>query len=403
MKKTLLIIISLIAFLCYANAQVNELEANWLLNKVIVEGKTYEPYIIMDFNHKGIVNIKDREIASWHYKEGILILKSDIKKNYNGNFTVVQASSNEIIFENKTQSWHLSKYNVAKIEAGNIQSGFIGTWKIMNTGGTNAIKLLTFSTPDKFISVKKEKGSETRSKGKWVYDKANNSLLMIGRIDAIRGKSKIIKLDTKEFILENEQGIFSAERIAQNANKIERITFNQGMFIDDDENYIYEAHEENLPWSNSYQMMTSLKHTNQLIYNYANLIEDTKTFENKTLKADVKINEDEHILSIDFIFHGYDRYNLPDDAELPPNQLDFRFDNRIYPLKNLLFRIKGEETITTKAGTFNCILVEAFSNLFEESYKLWLIKDKPGIYAKIVADKAGIFGHYHIFELTNIK
>ena len=189
---------------------------------------------------------------------------------------------------------------------------------------------------------------------------------------------------------------------AQNS-KIERCTYNQAMFIDENDNYIYETDQEKLPWKDPYQMMMSLKNTNQLIYNYANLIEDTKSFENTILKADVKTNEDEQMLSIDFIFHGYDRYKLPDDAELPPNKLDFRFDNRIYPLKELLFRIAGVETITTKAGTFNCTLLEAYSNMFEESYKLWMINDKPGVYAKIIANKAGIFGHYHIFELTNIK
>jgi len=188
---------------------------------------------------------------------------------------------------------------------------------------------------------------------------------------------------------------------AQNS-KIERLSFNQEMFKDEDENYKYEADEEKLPWKSSYEMMLSLINTDHLIYKYANLIEDTETFENKTLKAEVKINEDEQMLSIDCIFHGYDRYNLPEDADLPPNQLDFRFDNKIYPLKDLLLRISGEETITTEAGTFKCTLIEAYSNLFEESYKLWMINDKPGVYAKIIADKAGMFGHYHVFELSKI-
>jgi len=188
---------------------------------------------------------------------------------------------------------------------------------------------------------------------------------------------------------------------AQNP-KIERFNFNQDMFIDQDENYKYEADEEKLPWKSSYEMMMSLINTDQLIYKYANLIEDTEIFENKTLKADIKTNEDAQMLSIDFIFRGYDRYNLPEDADLAPNQLDFRFDNKIYPLKDLLLRISGKETITTNAGTFKCTLIEAYSNLSEESYKLWMINDKPGVYAKIIADKAGMFGHYHVFELSKI-
>ncbi len=183
---------------------------------------------------------------------------------------------------------------------------------------------------------------------------------------------------------------------------IKRLSFTQDMFIDEHDNYLYEADEEKLPWHDPYQMMMSLNSADQLIYKYANLLEDTKTFEYKTLKADVQINETDQKLNIDFIFHGYDRYNLPEDAELPPNQLDFRFDNRIFPLKDLFIRISGEETITTKAGTFNCLVIEALSNMYEESYKLWMIIDKPGVYAKIIADKSGILGHYHIFELAEI-
>lgn len=401
MKKTILFIIGILGLISITNAQKYKIEGNWLLNKVIIEDKIHEPSIIMDFNHSGIVYIEGREIASWRYKEAILSLESTIKKNYNGNFKLVETSTNEIVFENNTQSWHLSKYDLAKIKTQNIQSGFLGTWKL-NDNNSNILKLLTFNSPDNFISIEKQDGYETRSKGRWVFDKSSNKLLMIGRIDAIRGKNKVLKLDNKEFILENHQATISAQRIVQNANRIKRLTFNQEMFIDENDNFIYDADEEKLPWKNSYQMMESLKNTDQLVYNYANLIENTKTFENKTLKSNVKTNQKTPMLNIDYIFNGYDRHNLPDNSELPDNQLNFRLDNKVYPLKDIYYRIAGQETITTKAGIFNCTILEAYSDMLEESYKLWLVNNKPGVYAKIIADKPGTFGHYHIYELIDL-
>jgi hypothetical protein len=32
-----------------------------------------------------------------------------------------------------------------------------------------------------------------------------------------------------------------------------------------------------------------------------------------------------------------------------------------------------------------------------------MIKDKLGVIAKIIKDKSGTFGHYHTYELTEIK
>ncbi len=186
-------------------------------------------------------------------------------------------------------------------------------------------------------------------------------------------------------------------------SKIEAVSFEKNSFLDENGDYKYEIDEENLPWNDHHKMMVSLSNTHQLIYNFANLIRGRKTFENKTLTAEVSVNIIKSKLNIDYIFHAYDRYNLPDNLVFPSNHLDFRHNNRIYPFKNLFIRIADKKTIITRAGTFKCTVLEGYNNMSDESYKLWMVDDQPGIYARIIVSKAGQLGHYHIFELINIK
>ncbi len=74
----------------------------------------------------------------------------------------------------------------------------------------------------------------------------------------------------------------------------------------------------------------------------------------------------------------------------------------MYPEEDNSCRIVGSEQIATPAGTFDCVVVEVAID-YETRKKLWMIKDKPGIYAKIIDDKEGTWGHYNMFELQEIK
>nr|MDA3866767.1 hypothetical protein [Salinivirgaceae bacterium] len=171
-------------------------------------------------------------------------------------------------------------------------------------------------------------------------------------------------------------------------------------FFTEEGDYNYEADVEKLPWQDPMEMMMSLANVKQLVYNYSSLIEEAEAFENKTLTADVNSNPQGQVLSIDFIFYGYDRYTLPEDAALPPNEFDGY--NLLYPEEDNSFRVVGSEKITTPAGTFDCIVLEVLIDS-EARKKLWMIKDKPGIYAKIIDDKEGMFGHYYVYNLQAIK
>lgn len=236
--------------------------------------------------------------------------------------------------------------------------------------------------------------------GTWEYNSGDNSITMTSTVDkSVNGKAKIIKLTDDELQYQKEGIIYSLAKYVENEESDTQLNFTIDDFFDENGDYKYYGDEEKLPWQNPLEMITELKNVNQLVFKFSVLNEETQQFDSKVLTANVEANTDDETLSIDFIFFGYDRFNLPEDADLPPNK---EYANLLYPEKENSFRVAGAEQITCPAGTFDCTVVEAADD-FEESKRMWMITDKPGVYAKIVASKRGNFGHYHIYELQEIK
>jgi len=188
----------------------------------------------------------------------------------------------------------------------------------------------------------------------------------------------------------------------QGKAKMINLDFTEQDFYSKDGEYLYEMEDEKLPWLNSYDLLTNLKKIKQLVYSYSKLTDAKKKFENTTLKSDIKVIEEEDLVSIDYIFYGYDRYNLPEDADLPPN--DINIDNNynlLYPLHDGSFRVIGEENIETEAGSFDCTVLEVISE-FGQLQKLWMVNNMSGVYARVIDSKPGDLGHYLVFELKEI-
>ena len=242
---------------------------------------------------------------------------------------------------------------------------------------------------------------EIMEAGTWEYLPDNNSILMISTVDkSVNGKAKIIKLTEDELQYQKEDIIYSLEKYVESQEPGAMLDFSVSDFFTDDGDYKYEGEEEKLPWKDPSEMLMSLVNVKHLVYKCAKLNEQTNTFDDKMLTADVVANPEEMSLSIDYIFYGFDRYNLPEDADLPPNT---EFTNLLYPEQDFNFRVIETEEITTPAGTFGCTVIEAAQYGIQK--KLWMINDKPGIYAKVIVEKPGMFGAYslQIFELQEIK
>ncbi len=404
MKKVFLFAILFLSVISIVNAQKPELVGSWLMTKAEVGNEIQNPYFVTEFNEDGTMMVMGMEAGTWDYNKtgNAIVMKSELDKDFNGVGKILNLTEKELVVDKDGAKLYYIKIDADKVAATNKQSGLLGMWTIEDKPYEGTTTLVQFSEPDEFKIIEKDEGSESRLSGTWIFDKQNSLLIMIGLRgeDMLKGESKIIKIDENTFELENNGELFKAAKKAKSNVKIERLTFSEDDFYDENGDYKYSADEEKLPWRDWSETKNSLRNVKQLVYSFSKLINGTENFETKILTANVSITDTEEGFSIDNIFKGFDRNNLPEDAEFPTNT---EFDHPLYPLTENTFRIVATEQITTKAGTFNCTVLEVAAD-FDLREKLWMINDKPGIYAKVVIDVPDpLFGSYEVYELQEIK
>ena len=387
----------------------NQFTGEWLLGKVEKDGKTDFVGLIVNLNSNGIFYTQGIMFGTWNYNKATNKIMFDvIEENdpFNGEHLILKSDKATLILDVDGSNLHFSKIDQEKIARENDTSGLIGTWRLSDEENSNAVYILKLESPDKFVCVEKAENSQSRStsNGMWIFNKSEKTVMLIGRLEKLNGLNKVIAITNNEITLENNGTIYSFKKEAQQEVKIEHLTYTQNDFYTEngEGDFKYYDDEQKLPWKDYMEMMTSLVNVKQLVYKHSTLIEGVDVFENETLTADVNSNPQEQELSIDFIFNGYDRYNLPEDTALPPNKFDAY--NKLYPAEdNSNYRVAGPEQITTLAGTFDCTVIEVVDG-FDRSKKLWMINDKPGVYAKIIDEKRDeMYGYYHIYELQEIK
>lgn len=260
------------------------------------------------------------------------------------------------------------------------------------------------------LKAAKSVDSDAFEVGSWKYNSRKNTLVMSSSLDDdFEGKATVLECSNTELIYKKEDAYMHFSRLSTTGleqagespgttGEISRLDFTEADFFNEDGDYKYYEDEGKLPWKDPYEMLVSLEKVTQLVYKFSKLNEDLGAFEDKILRAEVDSRPEEGSLLIDYIFYGYDRYNLPEDSQLPPNN---DFANLLYPEEDGSFRVTGSEQITTPAGTFDCTVLE-LAGSFEAMKKLWMINNMPGIYARIIMDKPGAFGQYAVFELEEI-
>ncbi len=407
MKK---LVITLIIIVCSfsSKAQESKIIGSWLLTQVETAGEIENTCIVTEYTKDGKMIMMGMEFATWDYnkKSNEIEMKSDFDKDFNGNGKILNLTDKELVIEKEgVKATYQKLDSKEEITTANINSGLVGMWEFKEVPHSNAKSFVSFIAPDEFIIIQKEEGMEATLKGKWIFDKKDRSLIMIGLRgeDTFNGKNKVIIIDDEVLELENKGEIFKGTKKVENSKKIERLTFSQEDFFTEDGNFKYESDVEKSPWYqlSTYGFRNTYAAINQVKYNYNTQIGETQTFESKTLTADVSVNfeENEIALVFDYIFNGYDRYNLLEDYNLPNNK--YNSYNDLFPYEDLSFRVTGAEKISTPAGSFDCTVIEAIGSS-EEKIKLWMIDDMPGIYAKIIQDKPGRFGYYQMYEIKEI-
>ncbi len=375
-------------------------QGEWLLDKIATQGNYQDVGQLVDFNQDGKLYIQEIPFGTWTYNQKDKQVNMQAQ-DLSGSYELAYLSATNMQLSLADKDLYFTRIDRDKIQKDNLESGLIGLWEYANDLGDNMRRLVQFEAPDKIIFLEKGEGMESRTSGMWLYDAELTKLVIIGQMQGIRGINTEVTITPNEVNFLNKTIPTTLKKVKKDATAIERLTFTSDDFYDETGDYKYYDDEQKLPWQDVYEMIDLLQNVKQLVYKQSTLVEGTQSFETKTLTAEVDASFDEEALSIDYIFNGYDRYNLPDDYQLPPNKWD-SFASKLYPYKDVTYRVKGEEEITVSAGTFTCTVVEALDS-FDEKIKLWMVKDKPGIIAKIIKDKPGDFGHYITYELQEIK
>jgi hypothetical protein len=404
MKHIILIMLVLISSATIGNSKNIPVSGEWLLTKIEKENKVQEIYAPVTFQENGDFMAMGMKMGTWSFDKKARVVKivSQQFKVANGDNKVVKLENGEMLLESALAKMYFRRISREKIARENAASGLIGTWRLA-TGDNQLLQLLTFKAPDSLLFVEKEPGVTSRASGSWIYNKNDNSLIviMMGHRTDFRGLNKIT-MGKDAFTLENKGKTIKATK-EKTTGKIEHLNFKESDFYDADGNFKYENDEEKLPWNDHYALLDYLKTVHQLTYKYSVLIPDAHVFKSKTFHAGVTMKNDNQKVCVDYIFNGYDKAHLPDDTALPPNCFDVDSYNKLFPLKEADFRIAGKEQITTPAGTFQCTVIEALGD-FDTLQKLWMIDDKPGVYAKIIMEKKDPdFGYYKVYELQEIK
>lgn len=401
------IVFFFLAWIVTANVAVSKnipVAGNWLLTKMTTKGgEVREAYMPVSFNKNGDFELMGTKIGTW--KPGAnaktVAIASQMFKVANGDNKVLKLTADELILENAGNKMFFKRMDEEKIQKENKESGLLGSWKV-KTDDPDGVTIFTFNAPDEFSYVKKEPGVTTSGSGTWIFDPEGPSLILVARIEDLEKKYEVASKTADGFTLKSNGKALQLHK-AKTAHKIEHLTFKPDDFYDNDGNFKYEEEEGKLPWKETWAMVKYLQTVHQLTYKYSALVKGTNTFQDKTLTAGVHADENDGKACIDFIFYGYDKNHLPEDTQLPPNCVSPSNNyNRLWPEKESDYRVAGKEQITTPAGTFACTVIESVGNS-DQRYKMWMIDDKPGIYAKIIEENPDeSFGYYHVFELLKI-
>lgn len=392
-----------------AYSQKGKIVGSWLVEKVEVNNKVEEPYMVADFMGDGKMVMMGVEVGTWDYnkKKHSIVMKSDFDKDFNGEGKILELTDRELIVLKDGAKVFYEKLDLNKIMEENKNSGLLGIWEFENMPYQDTKSVMTFEEPDEFTFVQKEEYHETNIYGTWIFNKKERSVILIGfRSDGLlRGECKIVALNEDGFELENKGKVFKAIKKVEPAEKaesnidIEQLSFTEEDFFTEDGDYKYNNEVGKLPWHDLYLVLDELSEIKQLAYSYAKLNDDTNTLDTEILKANVLVNKEQQRLRVDNIFDGFDRFHTPEDVVFLENDENGDYD--LYPLNVNMYRVLGQEELTLGLGTFACTVVEALNGNGEQ-LKIWLINDKPAVIAKLIKASGSYDHHYSVYELQEI-
>jgi len=396
MKKIILVLISLAIISSNVLANTTDVTGQWLMTKAVFDGNTDEVYQTLNFRDDGSAEMQGRVFGSWkaNSEDNTVTIKSKMIDEFAGTWKIADSTENEITLNSKNGCLFFTRYNPEEIAKNNIASGLIGVWKLDNKNDEDADILLYFKTPDELLVHYLADGFTGRSSGTWINNKKENSVILMVQDRLLRGRSNIVSITNGEFTLKKKGIEITGNRLEQNSETREQLPLTEN---DNNTTTITQNDEttglnsENLSWFNIEAKRSYLKDVTTLKYTKSTLLDNFDVFITEDISADVSFDKYNESIKIDDIFD-----ELPGSNEYE--------ENAFYPLeKPFEYTVAGEKDITVPAGTFKCTVVEINDEFEGSRTRLYMINNRPGVYAKIITVKKDFDDEtYNMYELTRI-
>jgi hypothetical protein len=231
MKKVSILIYILLLISTASIAKDAPILGNWLLTKVEMEGKTQELYSAVKFKDDGYAEMEGRVFGTWVYnnKTKTITIESKMIEEFAGEWKFTKSGKNDVLLSNDKTKLFLIKLDIEKIGLSNQKSGFIGAWKMDINGESMYMK---FEAPNKLSTFTKTDYGSSKGGGSWMFNKDNNSIILIFRDQALKGKSAIKTINSSTFIIEKDGNTYTGEKLEGESNDIEKLNFTEDEIIE---------------------------------------------------------------------------------------------------------------------------------------------------------------------------
>jgi len=376
-------------------AQTKKIIGSWMMTKVETKsGDVQEPYFVTDFNSDGTMVVMGMPVGTWKYdkQKNAIIASSKVDKDFNGESKIEKLTKKEIDVLKDENRFYYSRVNLDNVAADNSKSNLMGLWSTEDEEYGNVF--LRFKAPDSLVIIITGDGSVETSRCSWMFNPKDNSLVVIGFSHFLRGKVNIKELTDNKLVFDKGGNLITASKGDENAARIEKLTFVYDDFPEDDSN------DDQLPWRDFEFMIDYLTDVKKIVYRHGSLLADINAFEYSAYYSEIKVDEEKP--SVKFTNFVVENGTPAQYSENYKGGLSGMY-NYFFPLEEVApYRIAGKETVTVPAGTFKCTVIEGLDG--DTKVKLWMIDDKPGIYAKKIrqGDNFGTMT-YTVDELESVE
>ncbi len=390
MKKALILTVLFLAGSVFAQAE--KITGDWLLTSVVMNGETKDVYNTFSFAKDGNMVTMGIPFGTWKYdsKANAVIAASKFGKGFSGKMEVAKLSDSELVLKKDNVVYNFQRLDKKKIEKENGGSQLSGLWQYDYDGLHTYLK---FGLPDTFTSVTTGDGSVETINGSWLFLPEDNDLVISAISTPFRGKNKIKEISADKVVIVTKDGEVVATKVKKSSD-VDSLAFTEDDLPE-------EGDVSKLPWQDFGLMIEKLSPVKYLKYRSGKLLPKVNCFEYSGIIKKIKVNREKpSVVFSNSTIVGTDtsQYSQKIKGNLQNSY------NLFFPMDEYYrFRIAGHEKVKVPAGEFQCTVVEAADG--DDKYKLWMIDDLPGVYAKIVNVSESPFGksEYSVQELEEIK